>query len=436
MANPQTSSPNRPATDDANPSRSHPEDMLGNAQEADLETLRRLILGDSIEQIINTSLTPEAISRVLPKALARAGYEKNELTRALMPTVEDAVRESVEQNEKVLAECLYPVIGPATRKSVGSAIGELVQSLNQTLEYSVSPKSISWRWEAIKTGKTFAEVVMLRTLVFQVEQVLLIHKETGLLLQHIVDESVESQDPDLVSAMLTAIEDFIQDSFEVESGESLESLELGDLNVWIEEGPHSILACVVRGSAPIELKERIRASQEKIQKMFGEALAAFEGNAETLEGSKPYLDDCLHFRFEGQSVDEEKRALLSDRQKATLWMIALIVTVVIGVHAFLNHQVWQKWNSFVADLEQQPGLVIISQSKKGSRFMLNGLRDPLSVDPDERLAISRLDPNKVEMTWRPYWSLEPELAGDRTQALLKMKRKDEDRTSRLQGSAK
>ena len=428
MANSQTSSPNRPATDEAPLNRSQPEDTLSHAKEADLETLRRLILGDSIEQIINTSLTPEAISRVLPRALARAGYQENELTRALMPTIEDAVKESVQQNEKVLAECLYPVIGPATRKSVGSAIGELVQSLNQTLEYSVSPKSIRWRWEAFRTGKTFAEVVMLRTLVFQVEQVLLIHKETGLLLQHIVDESVESQDPDLVSAMLTAIEDFIQDSFKVESGESLESLELGDLNVWIEEGPHSIVACVVRGSAPIELKELIRASQEKIQKLFGDTLEAFEGDAEALEGSKPYLDDCLHFRFEGQSVDEEKRAPLSDRQKATLWMIALIVTIVIGVHTFLNYQVWQKWNNFVTDLEQQPGLVIISQRKKGSRYILSGLRDPLSVDPDERLAVSKLDPEKVEMTWRPYWSLEPGLTGNRTQALLKMKRKDEDRT--------
>ena len=428
MANPQTSYTNRPATDEAPLNSSQPVDALSPTEETDLETLRRLILGESIEQIINASLTPEAISRVLPKALARAGYRENELTRALMPTVEDAVRESVEQNEKVLAECLYPVIGPATRKSVGSAIGELVQSLNQTLEYSVSPKSIGWRWEAFRTGKTFAEVVMLRTLVFQVEQVLLIHKETGLLLQHIVDESVESQDPDLVSAMLTAIEDFIQDSFTVESGESLESLELGDLNVWIEEGPHSILACVVRGNAPIELKERIRASQEKIQRLFGEALEAFEGNAKTLEGSKPYLDDCLHFRFAGQSVDEEKQAPLSDRQKATLWMIALIITIVLGVHTFLNHQGWQKWNGFVADLEQQPGLVIINQQKKGGQYILSGLRDPLAVDPDERLAVSKLDPSKVEMTWRPYWSLEPSLTGNRTQALLKMKRKDEDRT--------
>ncbi|MGB3766362.1 MAG: hypothetical protein WA947_07375, partial [Phormidesmis sp.] len=255
---------------------------IGSLETADLEILRQLILGDAIAQTLNSSLQAEAVSRVLPGAIARASYQENELTRALMPTIEKAIKESVRLDEKILAEVMFPIIGPATRKSIGAAIDGLLQSLNQTLEYSVSAKSLGWRWEAFKTGKTFAEVVMLRTLVFQVEQVLLIHKETGLLLLQRVNESVKSQNPDLVSAMLTAITDFVQDSFSVEAGDSLEALALGDLNIWIEEGPHAVLACVVRGRAPAGLRTLLRGSQEKIQRLFGEPLENFAGDPAVL----------------------------------------------------------------------------------------------------------------------------------------------------------
>lgn len=45
----------------------------------------------------------------------------------------------------------------------------------------------------------------------------------------------------MVSGMLTAIRDFVADSFSVEEGEGLESILVGELNVWIEHGPEAIL---------------------------------------------------------------------------------------------------------------------------------------------------------------------------------------------------
>ena len=384
--------------------------------DGELETLRQLILGDSLEQLLNSPIHSEAVSRVLPEALAQAGTEEKELTRALRPTIEAAIQESVRTDERILAEHLFPIIGPSTRKSINAAIGGLVQSLEQTLDYSVSPKSVGWRIEAFRTGKTFAEVVMLRTLVFQVEQVLLIHKKTGLLLQHRVADEIDSQDPDLVSAMLTAIEDFVQDSFSVESGETLDTLELGDLNVWIEEGPQSILACVVRGNAPEKLRELLRDSQEKIQRLFGSAMEEFEGESNVFEGSQPYLDDCLSFKPLGQSTEENQSKGLSDRQKAIAWMIALFLTVFIGVRSFFHYKHEHRWSHYLADLSQQPGLVVISQDS-GKRE-INGLRDPLAVNPVDRLAMSYLDPKKVNMNWEPYWSLDPALISQRIQTSI------------------
>lgn len=61
-------------------------------------------------------------------------------------------------------------------------------------------------------------------------------------------------DAEMISAMLTAIQEFVRESFGVREGEGLEAVQVGELSVWIEQGPHAILACIVRGSAPPELK--------------------------------------------------------------------------------------------------------------------------------------------------------------------------------------
>ena len=59
---------------------------------------------------------------------------------------------------------------------------------------------------------SFAEVVLKHTLVYRVEHVFLIHRHTGLLIAHAASQDATSQDPQLVSSMLSAIQDFVRDS--------------------------------------------------------------------------------------------------------------------------------------------------------------------------------------------------------------------------------
>ena len=273
--------------------------MLSPHAADELRELRRLLLGGDLEDVLNPPLRPEAVSQVLPEAILQASYQQNQLISAVLPTVEAAIQASVQQDSNILSEMLFPVMGPATRKSIAAAIGNLLQSLNQTLEHSLSPQSFRWRLEARKTGKTFAEVVLLRTLVYQVEQVLWIHKESGLVLQHMMADTATAQDPDLVSAMLTAIQDFVKDSFVVEDG-GLNTLELGDFSLWLDEGPHAVLACVIRGQTPQDLRGTLRIAQEKLHLVFRQALQTFNGDQSVFKGSQTYLADCFQSRFEAR----------------------------------------------------------------------------------------------------------------------------------------
>lgn len=67
----------------------------------------------------------------------------------------------------------------------------------------------------MRTGASFAEVVLRHTLLYRVEQVFLVHRESGLLLHHLTAQSIAAQAPDMVAGMLTAIQDFARDSFQV-----------------------------------------------------------------------------------------------------------------------------------------------------------------------------------------------------------------------------
>ena len=120
-----------------------------------------------------------------PKRSPVAPRSDVKLRRALQPLLEEALQLSVQSNPRMLADALFPIFGKAIRKAIASELDGMLQSLSQTLEQSFSWRSVQWRWESFRTGKPYAEIVVLRSLLYRVEQVFLIHRNSGLLLQHV-----------------------------------------------------------------------------------------------------------------------------------------------------------------------------------------------------------------------------------------------------------
>jgi len=82
----------------------------------------------------------------------------------------------------------------------------MIDSLNTTLEHGFSPKRLAWRFKAMFSGKSYAEIVLSHAYIYRVKQVFLIHKQSGILLKEISDiEDPSAKDADMVSSMLSAI---------------------------------------------------------------------------------------------------------------------------------------------------------------------------------------------------------------------------------------
>jgi OOP family OmpA-OmpF porin len=364
---------------------------------------------DKLQRRLDTpELQAKDVSRILPEAISLRSTRDKKIEIALEPITEKAIRASIKKDRKVFVDALFPVMGPAIRKAIAAAIQGMVQSFNQVLEHSVSIQGLKWRLEAIRTQKPFAEVVLLHTLIYQVEQVFLIHNDSGLVLQHVVAKTVVSQDPDLVSGMLSAIKDFVRDSFGGEKEQTLETLRVGDRNVWIEHGPHAFLAAVIRGNPPVALQAGLRDALDEIHFKQSDEMVSFEGDPTPFEETRYILEDCLQTQFK---KEKQKPAYL-------LWAVLVAIVFVLGYGSFGVYRNHKRWSNYIAGLRNQPGIVITNVEKKAGKQHIFGLRDPLAPDPAARLREIGMDPEQVIFHWEPYQSHFPKYALQRLNKFL------------------
>ncbi|MCB1023701.1 MAG: hypothetical protein KDB79_04895 [Acidobacteria bacterium] len=365
---------------------------------------------DELGRLRSLIVESAGVAEVLPDAVNQTATKDGRLAQATLPIVEENIRQSVARDPKVLAEALFPAIGPAIRKAIAQALSSMVQSFNQTLEYSISPKGLGWRLEAFRTGKSFGEVVMLKTLLYRVEQVFLIHKETGLLIQHIAANPTDIQDADMVSAMLTAIQDFVQDSFKTTEGATLDSLKVKELSVWIEHSSDAVIAAVIRGTPPLSLNETFVEAIEEIQFRFDAELSDFEGRPEVFEETRPILQKCLQFQLEERSSGK-------GRFTPTNIAAGLLCALVLVLGIYFGWEYW-RWNRFVGKLKQQPGIVVAESDFGIFRHSISGLRDPLAIDPAKVQTESNYDENDIEGNWKLYNDADPYFVLQRAGKLL------------------
>ncbi len=394
-----------------------------------LEQLRTLLVGQEIEVLTRLRSVVEdpeqfatAIGRVLPTAIAASDAR---LGQVLAPALEKATQSSIRSDPRTLINILHPLIVPAIRKSIGEAIDNTFQSLNETLKYSLTWRGLKWRFEAWRTGKSFAEVVLKHRLVYQVEHVFLIHQRTGLLIAHVAAEDAASQDPLLVSSMLSAIQDFVKDSFKGADQQGVDTLRLGDFRLWCEAGPFAMLVAVIRGNPPEDLHDKLRDVLTRIHTDRRQALESFDGNSADFADVEAHLSECAALR---------QRASRSTRAGFP-WLVALLGLALLAGAGVLGFKWWQQeqiraaqarvwaaeqlvWTEYVGKLRAQPGIVVTQSVASNGMFEVAGLRDPLAADPQRLLRDAGVDPARVTSHWQPYISLDPQFVLERIRASL------------------
>ncbi|WP_437586522.1 OmpA family protein [Sorangium sp. So ce1000] len=380
-----------------------------------LEDLRPLLVGPEqhriqrIEERLDQSMA-EMVAGVLPEAVIESRKKGEALSWALDPLIGSAIQERVRRDPGAFADAISPAMGPAIRKAVRCALRAMMQRLNEALALGMSWQSVRWRVEARRTGRPFAEVVLLRSMVYRTEQLFLVHRGTGLVLEHVSADEIPYRDPDQVSAMLTAIDAFAHDAFRTDA--RLERFCVGDLTGWVEHGPSALLVSIVRGVAPPAYGLVLSETLEHVHLAYGGELAGFRGDRASFSGARELLSRCL--QQQRQPLPRRGRAVLA----AAALLIAAVATALIVSWTRASREDQRRFDGWSEALRREPGLVITAAERRAGHVAFTGLRDPLAADPRAVLERGGPVPPTVTLRFEPFSSLDPQIVERRVARAL------------------
>lgn len=351
--------------------------------EAELDELCRLLLGTertrllaALARLEQRGLFADWQSRTLADALRMALARDPVFAETMGTLISRGVHTTVQRDSAAFGKALAPAMGPAIRNAVTMMLQGLVHSVETVVDQRLSPKSWRWRWQAWRTGKSFAEVAFLATLVFRVEHVFLVHKSGGVQLLHVVRPGVLTREPDLIASMLTAIQDFVHDAFAAPSGDTLTSFAVGDLTVVAETGSNAVLAAVVRGQARPAIRLRVREQLDALETAIAPLLIDFTGDVEPFETARPFLEACL---IESERPQAGAKQRESGRGR---WLLALAAVALLGWLGwswFLSWRGERTAHALLAAARQEPGYLVTELVAVDGGYELRGLRDPLAL---------------------------------------------------------
>ena len=136
------------------------------------------------------------------------------------------------------------------------------------------------------------------------ENLFLIHND-GRLVAHVTKEENTNLDKDVVSAMFTAVQEFVRDSFQ--QGEvGLKKLEIGDKNVVIEKGAFAYLALIYSGWPPKETFENMTMLLKDVEERFKGKLEKWNGTGKAVRGIDKMLQDFMADEYKPGVWQEEE----------------------------------------------------------------------------------------------------------------------------------
>ena len=378
------------------------------------------------DHIKNKVTDAPAVANVLPNAICQRTKQDQQLEKSLVPIIGKVFVRAVKGSPQLIADAISPVMMPAIRKAIETAVQGMVQSMNRTLDHSgLSWRGMTWRWEALTTGRPFREVLLSHTFGYQVERVFLFFREDGIHLADVHIANVPAFEPgheDLITSMFSkikmAVQKFARDEFQASEHASMNEFKTDDgKTVLIEQGPKAVLAAVVRGLPSPLLRPKLQDALDTIHLELNQALQNFRGDKQPFEAARPHLESCL-LQEEGTSSHETGSGS-GGLSPVILVLLILVVSWVIWWNV-TSYAERQRWAEFLDKASKIPGIHITATTANGKngKAIVYGLRDPLSDDPRKNAREAGLADGGIDFQFEPYLSLAPQLIERRAREVL------------------
>ena len=107
---------------------------------------------------------------------------------------------------------------------------------------------------------------------------------SGILISSVTRRASHKVDEDILGSMLTAIQDFVEHSFESSGDSTLRGIRFGEREIVFARSPHLISAFLVSGELPRHFHGNATRLLKRIERQYGDRLANWNGDLQELEG--------------------------------------------------------------------------------------------------------------------------------------------------------
>jgi hypothetical protein len=179
-----------------------------------------------------------------------------QIPKTLGPTITKTLARQIKNSKDQVVEALYPIMGKMIKKYISQEISLLTERINKQLEDSFSTNSWKRKFKSWFGGVKEEELLLSQlSSISQVEQVLVIEKNSGMLIGQYT--KTETIDQDMVSGMLTAIKSFVEDAFN-EKSQNLELIEYELYHIHIQSFVSFYVAVAISGEYNLIFKNKIQ----------------------------------------------------------------------------------------------------------------------------------------------------------------------------------
>ncbi|HVG36844.1 MAG TPA: hypothetical protein VNA10_03850, partial [Thermoplasmata archaeon] len=134
-------------------------------------------------------------------------------------------------------------------------------------------------------------LLVLRRSHVEIEEVFLVYRD-GVLIYHLSRSLSQDKDEDVLSGMLTAIQEFVRDAFVYGEHRELHQLDFGEYRIMIERGQRVYLAVVYSGKGAV-VRRRVRSVLDHIETAYRGVLEDWDGDMERVAGARDLIREYL-----------------------------------------------------------------------------------------------------------------------------------------------
>lgn len=207
---------------------------------------------NAIDEVISDRKKLEP--RIAPILEDQVDYLEKNFPTLFGTAITASIRKQIKESQDEVVDALYPILGKMIKKYISRELALLSERVDRQLERAFSWEGWVTRIKGWFGGVSEKDMIMKELARPELEEVFVIHQDSGLLIGSYTKNN--TLDQDMIAGMLTAIKAFVKEAFRGGSQE-LETIEYENYKVVISNLRSFYVVLVITGSMNANFKSQL-----------------------------------------------------------------------------------------------------------------------------------------------------------------------------------